>query len=174
MAFISKNPDAIKPPTVQDSNLMQVIADVGGDPEKLNNVSISYVSDYEDGFKDQAGEYIPHTDSKGNFSYGSITIKQGLSPEEERVLVAHEYLHHVWESQLDQTTQHDLTSQLMTMYGRDDWFKNRIATYSDTNMLIPTELFSYYCTESSDPYLTTYVSGECNKYISRSALQFVR
>jgi len=174
MALITKNPDAIKPPVEQDAHLMQVVAAVGGDPAKLKDVSVKYVADYKDGFKNQAGEYGSFDDSKGNFSYGVMTIKQGLSPEEEKVVVAHEYIHHVWESQLDPTTLHDLTSQLMTLYGKDEWFKTRVATYSDTNMLLPTELFAFYCTESSDQYLTQYVIDQCNTYIKRDALRFIR
>ncbi len=173
MAFITRNPDAIKPPAEQDAHLMQVIAAVGGDTDKLKDVSVKYVADYKDK-PTQAGEYMPYEDSKGNFSYGVITIKQGLDAEEEKVVVAHEYLHHIWESELDPQTLHDLTSQLMTLYGKDDWFKTRVATYSDTNMLIPTELFSFYCTESSDQYLTPYVIEQCGKYINRGTLQFIR
>lgn len=174
MALITKNPDAIKPPAEQDAQLMQVIADVGGDTAKLKDVSVKYVADYKDGFKNQAGEYASYDDSKGNFSYGVMTVKQGLDPEEEKIVVAHEYLHHVWEAELDPVTLHDLTSQLMTLYGKDDWFKTRVATYSDTNMLLPTELFAFYCTESSDQYLTPYVIDECNKHINRDALRFIR
>lgn len=174
MALITKNPDAIKPPVAQDTHLMQIVATIGGDTAKLKDVSVKYVADYKDGFKNQAGEYMPYDDSKGNFSYGVMTIKQGLGAEEEKVVVAHEYLHHVWESQLDQTTLHDLTSQLMTLYGKDDWFKTRVATYSDTNMLLPTELFAFYCTESSDQYLTPYVINECSKHINRNTLRFIR
>lgn len=174
MAFITRNPDAIKPPAEQDAHLMQVIATVGGDTAKLKDVSVKYVADYKDGFKNQAGEYMAYDDSKGNFSYGVITVKQGLGAEEEKVVVAHEYLHHVWEAELDTQTLHDLTSQLMTLYGKDDWFKTRVATYSDTNMLMPTELFAFYCTESSDKYLTQYVIDKCNAYINRSTLRFIR
>lgn len=174
MALITKNPDAIKPPVEQNAQLMQVIANIGGDTTKLKDVSVKYVPDYKNGFKNQAGEYAPYEDSQGNFSYGVITIKQGLKAEEEKTVVAHEYLHHIWEAELDATTQHDLTSQLMTLYGKDDWFKNRVATYSDTNMLLPTELFAFYCTESSDKYLTSYVTKTCNKYINRKALNFSR
>lgn len=174
MAFITKNPDAIKPPVEQNAQLMQTITDVGGDTNKLNDVSVKYVDDYKDGFKNQEGEYISYDDSNGSFSYGVITIKKGLNPKEEKVIVAHEYLHHVWESQLDQTTLRNLTSQLMTLYGQDDWFKTRVSTYSDTNMLVPTELYAYYCTESPDKYLTPYVISECNKHINRDTLRFVR
>lgn len=169
---IGYNPSVAKPPVKQDSNLVNVITAIGGDTTKLQNVSVSYVDGYD--VPDRAGEYIPYTDLNGDFSYGTITIKKGLEPDAEKVIVAHEYLHHIWETQIDPATLHDLTSQLMTMYGDDDGFKNRVAQYSDTNMLLPTELFSFYCTESSDQYLTTYVAEQCSTYINRSTLRFYR
>lgn len=172
MALITKNPDIIKPLTNQDSHLMGVVASVGGDTSKLENVSISYIDSYKE--KDMAGEYTPYNDSDGKFSYGTITVKKGLSSEEEKVVVAHEYLHHIWGTQIEPSVIRSLTSQLMTLYGKDDWFKTRLATYSDTNILIPTELFSFYCTESSNQYLTQYVIDQCNTYIKRDTLQFIR
>ena len=176
MAIITRNPDVIKPPTEQNAHLMQTLVAVGGDSQKMKDVSVKYVDGYKsnNGFTNQAGEYAPFIDSKGNFSYGILTVKQGLDVEAEKTVVAHEYLHHVWESQLDETTQHDLTSQLMTLYGRDDWLKTRTATYSDTNMLLPTELFAFSCTESPDQYLTQYVLDKCNTYIKRDTLRFIR
>lgn len=166
--------EVAKPPAKQDKQLMRVVSVIGGDAEKLKDVSVSYVNDYKNGFEGQSGEYVPYTDQEGNFSYGTITVKKGLNSEEEKVLVAHEYLHHIWETQIDPKTLHDLTSQLMTLYGKDDSFQNRVTTYSDTNMLLPTELFAYYCTESSDQYLSQYVLNQCNKYINRNVLQFAR
>ena len=174
MAGIGYKPSVAKPPTKQDFQLMKVIAAVGGDPAKLANVSVSYVNDYKDGFEGQSGEYVPYDDYDGNFSHGTITVKRGLDPEAEKVVVAHEYLHHIWETQIDIKTLHDLTSQLMTLYGKDNSFQNRVTTYSDTNMLLPTELFAYYCTESSDQYVSQYVLDQCDIYVKRSVLKFAR
>ena len=174
MVGIGYRPSIAKPPITQEPQLMQIITAVGGDPIKLANVSVSYVDDYKDGFEGQSGEYMPYDDQDGNFSHGTITVKRGLDPEAEKVLVAHEYLHHIWETQIDPKTLHDLTSQLMTLYGKDDALQNRVTTYSDTNMLLPTELFAYYCTESSDQYLSQYVLNQCNTYIKRSSLSLVR
>lgn len=174
MAFITKNFDTFKPPIEQNAHLMQVAESVGADTAQLKDVSVNYVTDYENGFKNQAGEYMAYNNSKGGFSYGTMTIKQGLDTEEEKSVIAHEYLHHIWETELDTQTLHDLTSQLMTLYGKDEWLKARVATYSDTNMLMPTELFAFYCTESSDPYLTPYVVEKCNTYVNRSSLQLIR
>ncbi|MNU11891.1 hypothetical protein D3C72_2601010 [compost metagenome] len=60
------------------------------------------------------------------------------------------------------------------MYGNDELMQRQVESYADTQTLQPTELFSYYCTGSSDTYLSSYVLSECNKYINRSALQFAR
>lgn len=174
MVGVGGNPSVAKPPVKQDSQLMNVVSAIGGDPAKLNNVSVNYVDGYPNGFEGQSGEYTPYDDYDGNFSHGTITIKKGLDANEEKVLVAHEYLHHIWETQTDDKSLHDLTSQLMTLYGKDSDFQNRVTTYSDTNMLLPTELFAYYCTESSDQYLSKYVLDECNKYINRAVLRFAR
>lgn len=174
MVGVGGNPSVAKPPVKQEPQLMSVLSSVGGEATKLDNVSITYVDNYPNGFEGQSGEYAPFNDYDGNFSHGTITIKKGLDANEEKVLVAHEYLHHIWETQIDDKTLHDLTSQLMTLYGKDSDFQNRVTTYSDTNMLLPTELFAYYCTESSDQYLSQYVLEQCNRHIKRGALKFAR
>lgn len=172
MALITRNPESIKPPVSRDENIAAILYSVGGKEELLDNVSIKYVDKYKD--KSQNGEYAPVLNSDSTFSYGMITIKEGIDPTYEKTVIAHEYLHHVWQAQLDHMTLHDLTSQLMTLYGKDPWMQNRTDWYSDTNSLVPTELFSFYCTEASDKYLSQYVLDACNKYIDRSKLTFTR
>lgn len=172
MALITRNPESIKPPVSRDENIAAILYSVGGKEELLDNVSIKYVDKYKD--ESQNGEYAPVLNSDGTFSYGMITIKEGIDPTYEKTVIAHEYLHHVWQAQLDHMTLHDLTSQLMTLYGKDPWMQNRTDWYSDTNSLVPTELFSFYCTEASDKYLSQYVLDTCNTYIDRSKLTFTR
>lgn len=172
MAIITRNPEAIKPPVSRDEAIVAILHSVGGKDELIDNVSIKYVDSYNNATTN--GEYQPVVSSDGTFSYGTITVKKGIDPTYEKTVVAHEYLHHIWQSQLDQQTLHDLTSQLMTLYGNDSWIKDRTNWYSDTNMLLPTELFSFYCTEVADQHLSQYVLDTCNKYIDRSALAFTR
>jgi hypothetical protein len=172
MVIITSNPGIAKPPVNRDANLMNMVNVVGGKEELLNDVSIKYVDGYEN--ENQQGEYQPVLDDNGKFAYGTITIKKGIDSNSEKTYVAHEYLHHIWETGLDYQTQHDLTSQLMTLYGNDEWMKSRTNPYSDTSMLLPTELFSFYCTEVSDRYLSQYVLQQCNTYINRSTLLFTR
>lgn len=172
MALITRNPEAIKPPVARDDAIVALFHTVGGKDELIDNVSMSYVDSYKN--KDTNGEYSPVINSDGTFSYGTITVKKGIEPTYEKTVVAHEYLHHIWQAHLDEQTLHDLTSQLMTLYGNDTWIKDRTNWYSDSNMLLPTELFSFYCTEVADKYLSQYVLDTCNKYIDRSALVFTR
>ena len=176
MAFITKNPDAIKPPVARDNHLLAVVQQVGGKTDLIENVSIRYTDTFEGNFAHDRtrGTYIPISDSDGRFSYGIINVKTGLDTQTEKGVIAHEYLHHIWEAQLDDTTLHDLTSQLMTMYGRDEWMQNRTNFYSDTNYLLPTELFAFYCTEVGDAHLSSYVLATCNTYVNRSTLTFTR
>lgn len=172
MVLITSNPGIAKPPVSRDANLMNIVNAVGGKEESLNDVSIKYVDGYEN--ENQQGEYLPVRDENGKFAYGTISIKKGLELNSEKMAVAHEYLHHIWEAGLDYQTQHDLTSQLMTLYGNDEWMKSRTDFYSDTSMLLPTELFSFYCTEVGDQHLSEYVLSQCNTHIDRSALSFTR
>lgn len=172
MVLITNNPGIAKPPVNRDANLMSVLASVGGKESLLSDVSVKYVKGYDN--ENQNGEYLPVKDDNGSFVYGTITVKQGLNADDERTVAAHEYLHHIWETGMDTQTQHDLTSQLMTLYGNDDWMKSRTDFYSDTSMLLPTELFSFYCTEVGDSHLSKYVLDQCNTYINRSMLSFMR
>lgn len=156
---------------------MAVLNVVGRNTDRyMDQVSVRYVDSFEGDFASDhtAGTYVPVLDSDGKFSYGTINLKTGLDAQTERGVVAHEYLHHIWQTQLDANTIHDLTSQLMTTYGNDEWMKSRTDFYSDTNYLLPTELFAFYCTEVSDQYLTQYILNQCSTYIDRSTLTFTR
>lgn len=92
------------------------------------------------------------------------------------MLAAHEYLHHVRFTVLDDKTKQKLTSDLIAMYGNDDYMHKRMKEYAnaDAGILQPTELFSYYCTESSDRYLRRYVLDACKAYIDRDAFNLAR
>lgn len=124
---------------------------------------------------DQLGQYQAYVDqTTKKWSYGKLLVKKDLHGNQLNVVVAHEYLHHVWFKDLSEKTKIRLTSDLITMYGRDPLMQGRATEYSDKQMLQPTELFSYYCTESSNGYLTKYVLGQCNKYINRGSLVMTR
>lgn len=163
----------IAPSLLSDPVIIEALQRVGA--TDIGGIETKYVDSFEDMSLDgQAGRYQAYVDATGKWSYGVLSIKRGLMGGELDSVVAHEYLHHIWFKTLDEKTKLRLTSDLITIYGNDPDMHARVATYSDNQSLQPTELFSYYCTESSDGYLTSDVLSECAKYINRSALSFAR
>jgi len=164
----------VTPQLQKDSRLLTVLANVGA--TQLEGVDVRYVDEFNNSdLFDQAGEYVAYTNPvDGSFLYGTLQIKRGLDYESEKVAVAHEYLHHIWFAKMDAQTIANLTSELIALYGEDIWMQERVASYAETGTLQATELFSYYCTESSDRYLTQYVLDQCNTYILRDNIQLVR
>lgn len=103
--------------------------------------------------------------------YGNSEIIMRKGHESNKTIVAHEYLHYMWfKNQLDKDRQ--LVSDLISFYSKTPEFQNRIPKhYTDSGGLLPTELFSYACTEIQDSRLTPYIVQKCNEYIDRSTLQ---
>lgn len=152
---ISSVPPAIT--YTQDPTLLGVLASVGAtDISKLN---IFY-------------KELDNQDYRGFYSGDTIQIKPGLDTEQEKRTVSHEYLHYIWYS-MAQSKIKELTSKLIVLYSNDNGQKYRLQNYIDINSLSPTELFSIYCTESSDSYLEPILS-DCNSYINRNSLTFLR
>lgn len=163
----------LKPHLESDATINASLAKVGATDTKW--VETKFVAGYDDKVLDgQAGEYQAFIDTAGNWSYGVLTVKQGTTGNVLDVVVAHEYLHHVWFKALDDGTKTKLTSDLISIYGKDPVMQDRVKSYAERQTLQPTELFSYYCTEASDSLLTPYIVSECNKYINRGVLRFAR
>ncbi len=162
-----------KPELASDASIHATLAKVGATDTQW--LETKYVAEYDDTIlEDQAGEYQAFIDTAGNWSYGILSVKQGTVGAELDTIVAHEYLHHVWYKTLDEETKTKLASDLIAIYGRDSIMQERVQSYAEKQTLQPTELFSYYCTEASDPILSQYILAECSKYITRSALQLMR
>jgi hypothetical protein len=135
---------------------------------------------------DTRGLTIRYVDSlqkkeTGNFD-GEHTIslvRGGGKTQTTDTVLAHEYLHYKWSlySQTDKETQ---ASELENLYSSDSQMKVRMQPYIDNEHLdvgsleFSNELHSVYCTESSDKYLSRPVLNECNRWINRSALTFLR
>jgi hypothetical protein len=163
----------LKPHLESDVTINASLAKVGATDTKW--VETKFVAGYDDKVLDgQAGEYKAFIDTVGNWSYGVLTIKQGTTGNVLDTLVAHEYLHHIWFKTLDSETKTKLTSDLISLYGKDPVMQELVKSYAEKQTLQPTELFSYYCTETSDSLLTPYIVSECNKYINRGTLQLTR
>ena len=159
---LSRNPEI-------DDRLRQI----GAKDDEIAKFSTNYVDNYEEKVvENQHGMYSYYSDAvSGKFLYGELSLKSGLNDQEELTITAHEYLHHIWYASLDKHSQDNLTSHLIGMYGRNSYMIQRVAGYDRAGTLSASELFSYYCTEVSDGYLTDYVLETCNEYINRGALQ---
>lgn len=162
-----------KPNIKNDATINASLANVGA--TDTNWIETKFVPAYDNEALDgQAGEYQAFIDTAGNWSYGVLTVKQGTAGNELDTVVAHEYLHHVWFKTLDDNTKVKLTSDLISIYGKDAVMQERVESYTEKQTLQPTELFSYYCTEVPDHLLTPYILSTCTKYINRKVLTLVR
>jgi hypothetical protein len=148
---------SIEPKVEQDPILLQDLKLLGAKyADKLN-------LRYTDGFKD------PNT--SGLYSnWDTITIKANLDKKREHRVIAHEYLHYIWYKVLDDNQRTDITNITNTLYSNDPAMAKRMSFYSNPK---PNELFSIYCTESTDQYITPLIMY-CNSYINRSVLTFLR
>lgn len=177
----TRQASVIAPTLLHDQQIIARMKEIGiTDPVAFEKSSQQYVEAFTETdliIPNQQGVFLSYVNPiDGRFSYGELKIKSGLSVDVERTVIAHEYLHFVWANTIEADSQYKekMTSDLITLYGNDQPMQQRVRGYSDTQRLEPTELFAYYCTESSDAYLSAYLLGECNKYINRSALTLAR
>ena len=158
-------------PVVQNNKQIEVILqNIGADDKLLEGVSTEYVKSFPDSKHNTLGTYQPVFSSDGWFSYGTISIKQGIDKPHINTVVAHEYVHHVWAAHLDEATKRKLASEVITLYGKDSWMQQRVDSYSTGHILDSNELFAFYCTEVPDAHLTQAILSQCNNYINRSKL----
>ncbi len=161
------------PSLERNAEIDQSLRTIGAAEGEITKFSTTFVDTYPTVGK--RGEYMSYVNPvTGAYLYGKMTILKGHASNEQLSTVAHEYLHHVWYAILDEPTKVRITSDLITMYGNDSPAKVRAQWYSDSQSLQPTELFSIYCTESTDQYLTDFVRDQCNRYINRSAFYMQR
>ncbi len=164
------------PTLARNENIDSILRSIGASDDEIIKFSTKYVNDFDTKIiNDQLGLYQTYINvTDGTFLYGEMHIKSGQDPSQERTMIAHEYLHHIWYAALDAETKSKLESDLISIYGNDPAIRTRTVSYTSAQTLKPTELFSYYCTESSDGYLTAYILEQCNKYINRSSLHLAR
>lgn len=135
---------------------------------------------------DPTGLTIKFTDSvpnKGTADFdGTSTIsilRSGSKSQTPEIVLAHEYLHYKW-SRYTQAERDSLSVQFESLYSSDSQMHARMQPYIDNDHLVvgsqefSNELHSVYCTESSDKYLSQPVLAECNRWINRSAITFLR
>lgn len=108
---------AAKPPLTQDPNIVAQLISVGVDVEMLkrDNVSLIYNNDLT-----YRGSYTAYyiNDMK-DYAYSTIVIKPDI--DNEKSTIAHEYLHHIWNTKMDQAFKDRLTSYLLSAYGKNSF-----------------------------------------------------
>jgi hypothetical protein len=148
-----------------DPALVPLVRQLRIDPTGL---IIRYIDGYAT--KEQQGEFD---------GIRTITIARNHSEIEPVAnTLAHEYLHSVW-IKMPQQDKDYLTVQLNDLYTGDEFMRNRMKIYLEEGLQPGTiefanELHSIYCSDISDPYLSKPVLDECNRWINRSALTFLR
>ena len=151
-------------------------------PPKVNNVPIYNDVSLQDKLKSVGAIYadkliLQYADTdnewRGEYGNGFIIMKEGVREDRELATLAHEYLHYIWLEVMTEDKRVELSGKLEALYAQDKDMQKRMQVYKDRGLLSPTELFSIYCTESTDSYMLTIVD-ECNKYIDRSKLVLTR
>lgn len=141
--------------TESDGQLIPILEDVAiGTTDELSII-------YDD--------TLEYSDAKAVYSSLTIYVKPGIDLEKSKVVIAHEYLHYIWYEVMTEEQRNTITSKVVGLYAKDVAMQTRTIPYQNTDTLLPTELFSIYCTESTDSYMLSIVD-ECNKYIDRSKL----
>lgn len=156
-----------------DSDLKNRLVKVAAVNADLSNISIIYIDSYADKPL-QGGQYDPVIDPLSEHPYlAKITVQSGRDNLETDRIVAHEYLHHIWNSDLTKNDKDMLSSNLPSALASDSFMINRLAGYQGIQTSA-FELFSFYCTESSDSFISAEVLELCNRYIDRSKLVLLR
>lgn len=161
----TKKPYVYKPE--QDKHLRSVLLAVAEDDTFAKTIAIKYSNDLEDLERGVSTEIF----DKNKVNHPQLYIAPGLGATQERTTVAHEYLHVAYGKAPNQDA---VIADLNALYANDAYMQQRMAAYVARGIFSPTELFSVYCTESSDSYLTATVLRACNTLIDRSSLTFSR
>ena len=112
-------------------------------------------------------------DTRGHYNDHSITISKDLGVDDSRRTLAHEYLHFVWFEVMTEVDRTRLGDALNAAYAKDPDMQIRMDIYIQNGIFNDSELFSIYCTESTDSYMLAIVQ-DCNKYIDRSKIVLTR
>lgn len=155
------------PPLTQDPNIVAQLIAVGADVEMLkrDNVSVYYNNELP-----YRGMYTPYyINNMTDYVYSTIDIKPGI--DGEKSTIAHEYLHHIWNTKMDQEFKDKLTSYVLSAYGKNSAIQQTMSTYYKSETLSPNEIFAIMCTSTPSQFITeNFVTDTCNQYINRAAL----
>ena len=153
--------------TGQDENLLRIADEIG--LKHIRKTNLRY---------DETGERIlGYYENKQNSGYGDlkngrpIVVARGLPPEEEKRVLAHEYIHYIYNNSYASNSDQNLFRGLVALLGSQPYLQHRLEPYIRSGTSYIDEILAYSCTEVPDQYMDNYVLGWCNKWIDRSKLK---
>ena len=157
----------------QDPEVLAALQTIGAKQRDLSDLELRYAP-YDEiqaacEWEEASGCFTGDYDDSMAMRY---VIYAGGGDDEQDFLriVAHEYLHYVWQKDA-LASDSELIDALYQLYRTNPDMRERISPhYTDTSVDISDEIFSYGCTEFSSSLLGEYLSDRCNQYISTSAL----
>ena len=153
--------------TGQDENLLRIADEIG--LKHIRKTNLRY---------GETGERIlGYYENKQNSGYGDlkngrpIIVARGLPPEEEKRVLAHEYIHYIYNNSYASNSDQNLFRGLVALLGSQPYLQHRLEPYIRSGTSYIDEILAYSCTEVPDQYMDNYVLGWCNKWIDRSKLK---
>jgi hypothetical protein len=133
-------------------------------PEDLT-IARSALSPIHYGRLTVVGTFSPYSSTIGTPD-GTIELVQ-TDTASMRSAFAHEYLHHLWANRLTTADQERISRVLSEVYEHDTKMHKIMQSYGSAR---DTELFAYYCANTSDTYLSDELLDICGAYIDRRVL----
>lgn len=162
----------------RDRNLFEKLKYIAKDHDALKDVSVTYVDGHnEEWVAGLHASVIDHETDSAKHPF--ITVNKGYAQDEELRILAHEYMHVVWTrfgnvANYPRDYRETLGKELYRLYETDAYMQERVRVYAANDRLDANELLAFYCTESSDAYISQAILDVCNNYIRRDRLTFVR
>ena len=151
----------------QPEDLLRLADDIG--LKHIRKTNIQYV-EYLANIGDTEVKGMYTNGNRGEIGSKTIRIGKKWNKIEKQIILAHEYLHYIWNNSAALQNDFLLEQRLLYMYDSIPWIHNRLAPYRDNGIVSRTELFSIICTEVSDKYMDKHVLRQCSKWVNRSRL----
>lgn len=104
---------------------------------------------------------------------GELVISPKAPREEQRLIMAHEYLHWVWRTQMTPQQKMAVEADILTLYNRyPDWFNHRMEVYTFTvgDETFYNELHSYMGTEVDDSKIPPALMAHYRQWLPNRAV----
>lgn len=142
----------------RDYGLRQRSSELGIDTSKLNLKLVNKV------------EGVNTTGAEGAFTPpNTIEVNRALSPSAQRLILAHEYLHYLWENEHTPA----LEDTNYRLYQGDTWLRETLSSYTNCDKsCLANETHSYICTAEDPSWLTPETNRYCDSKIPNRSILF--